>query len=211
MVLGNLWPGHRVRCIEPACRDLPVRALLGRSTLGGQLSGKREEELLQFGLSQWLFPLRPFAGRAFAHAGGDDLESGAIERSRNRSQLSDDVLAVAPLLDHRDHAGKLALRAPQPVQYCGNAFFVTNHHGPFALCVEIQHSPGGIQANLLLVLGVGQCPLRGTKGLDQQLGTQCGRTEAADLRAESAVGPQPSAPLVWAAQAQGQYGAIIDR
>ena len=90
------------------------------------------------------FPFCRFAGGAFAHAGGDDLESGAVQRPRNRGELRDDVLAVTPLLDHRDHAGKLALRAPQPIQHCGNAFFVTNHRGPFASDV-VHHSPGGIR------------------------------------------------------------------
>lgn len=38
--------------------------------------------------------------QALAQTGGDDLESRLVQRSRNSGQLSDDVRAVAALLDH---------------------------------------------------------------------------------------------------------------
>ncbi len=78
--------------------------------------GQRQEQLLQARAHRLgvlaVLPAGFDVGHALLQAGGDDRESGAVQRPGGGGQLRDDVLAVPPLLDHPDHSGDLALRTP---------------------------------------------------------------------------------------------------
>ena len=66
-------------------------------------------------------------GRAFAEAAGDDLEAGAVQCLGYRRELGHHVFAIATLLNHRDHAGELALGPTQPVEDLGDVVLITQH------------------------------------------------------------------------------------
>ncbi len=66
-------------------------------------SGEREEELFEFGFGHRFLAVRGITGHTFTQTGSDNLEACAIQCTRHRRELGDHVLAVAALLDHRDH------------------------------------------------------------------------------------------------------------
>ena len=66
---------------------------------------------------------------ALLETAGDDAEAGLVQGAGDGGELGDDVLAVAALLEHPDHARDLSLGAAQPGDrgLCG---VVLELHGP---------------------------------------------------------------------------------
>src|SRR5690349_12585086 len=91
------------------------------------LSGQREEQLLQLGFRHGLIAVGCIASHAFPQSRRDNLEPGTVQRTGDRGELGDDVLAVAALFDHRDHSIELSSSAAQSIQHCHNGVFITNH------------------------------------------------------------------------------------
>src|ERR1700730_7939728 len=126
----------------PSRRRLAVEPL-SRSPSPPHRSGQCHEELLQLGFGHRVLAIGPGAGDAFSEPRGDDLESGSVQGARHRGELGDHVLAVAALLDHRDHAVQLSLGASQSIQHCGDAVLIPNHGRPFVSVAIATHSPPG--------------------------------------------------------------------
>src|SRR5690606_13010673 len=66
-------------------------------------------------------------GEALLQAGGDDREPGPVEGPGDRCELRDDVLAVAPLLEHPQDAVELAASPLDPVDDRGHRRGVELH------------------------------------------------------------------------------------
>src|SRR5690349_3609733 len=92
-----------------------------------QMSGEGEEEPLE--LSAVGLGSAVAVERALLEASCDDLETGPVEGTGRRRQLRDHVRAVAPLLDHLDHAANLALGPLQPSDHAGHRLAVCFHAG----------------------------------------------------------------------------------
>src|SRR6202022_1482758 len=116
------------------------------------MSCQREEQLFQLGFAHRGRAGGAFPGDAPPKSRGDDFEPGAIQCTGDRSQLSDNVLALAALFDHGDHARELPLRAAQAVQYSGDAVFVPNHWVSLRLSGNCNAVPTGVYARLVLNL-----------------------------------------------------------
>ncbi len=67
----------------------------------------RERKSFSIFLTSTLSMLVAF-GEALLQAGGDDGEAGPVQRAGDGGELGDDVLAVASLLEHPQHAVELA-------------------------------------------------------------------------------------------------------
>jgi hypothetical protein len=106
---------HIVTAVVPRCF---IAMLLIVSSFRPGHSRQAQEKLFQLVDRQWRRTLGRAAGaiQAVTQTRGDDLEAGAIERSRHCSQLRHDVLTVASLLDHRDDAAELPVCPAQPVE-----------------------------------------------------------------------------------------------
>jgi hypothetical protein len=90
-------------------------------------SGQSQEQLFQLSFGQWRPTAYAATGDALSKTRRDDLEPGSVKCARHRRELGHYVLAVPALLDHRDHASELALRAPQPIEHRSDAVLVTSH------------------------------------------------------------------------------------
>src|SRR5680860_428259 len=97
-------------------------------------SGQGEEEFLH-GLD--VHGILPVGLRqTLLEAGRDDGEAGPVQGAVHRSELGDDVLAVAALLDHAQDAADLALGSAQPVDHGAHLVRVQlNHRGSFEVVV----------------------------------------------------------------------------
>jgi len=82
---------------------------LSRSPFPPHPSGQCHEELFQLGFGHRVLAIGPCAGDAFSKPRATILTSGSVQGARHRGELGDHVLAVAALLDHRDHAVQLSL------------------------------------------------------------------------------------------------------
>src|SRR5690349_3685305 len=76
------------------------------------MSGQGEEEPLE--LVEVVLGHLPLAGRR-PQLVGDDREPRPVERARHRLQLVHDLLEIATLLEHAEHAGQLPLSTLDPV------------------------------------------------------------------------------------------------
>src|SRR5665647_1678824 len=112
-------------------------------------SGQGEEELLQ-GLGVHRVGAVGL-GQALLEAGRDDGEAGPVQGAVGRSELGDDVLAVAALLDHAQDAADLALGSAQPVDHGAHLVRVQlNHGGSFEVAVAsdaVQLSAGACESD----------------------------------------------------------------
>src|SRR5215467_186351 len=88
-------------------------------------SGQGEEEPLKLGAVG--VGCTVSVERALLEAGRDDLETGPVECPGRRRELRHHVGAVAPLLDHFDHAADLALSPLQPPDHAGHRLAVCFH------------------------------------------------------------------------------------
>src|SRR6476469_9910963 len=89
-------------------------------------SGKGQEELLQGLGVHRVGAVR--VGQALLETAGDDGEAGPVEGAVHGGELGHDVLAVAALLDHPQHAAELALGAAQTVEDGGHLVRVELDH-----------------------------------------------------------------------------------
>ncbi|BAC16866.1 hypothetical protein [Corynebacterium efficiens YS-314] len=72
-----------------------------------------EEELLHLLLVHRLIRV----GQALLKAGGDDGETGAVQRLAHGGELGDHILALSTLLQHAHHGGQLSLGALEAVDH----------------------------------------------------------------------------------------------
>ncbi len=106
---------------EPRARALArrLRHRLGTGWAAAERTGRPEPARVSSGQGEeeLLHPLgvdaveAVVAGKALPQAGGHDREARPVEGTGDGRELGDDVLAVATLLDHAEHAGELTLRA----------------------------------------------------------------------------------------------------
>src|SRR6516165_10680092 len=118
------------------------------------MSGQGEEEPLELGAVGVGGTIS--VERALLQAGRDDLEAGPVECPGRRRELRHHIGAVAPLLDHLDHAADLALSPLQPPDHAGHRLAVCFHanslkagarpQGPAVVPSDFQHTLGGISA-----------------------------------------------------------------
>src|SRR6476469_1606077 len=97
--------------------------LIARCRVG---SGKGQDELLQRLGVHRVGSVR--VGQALLETAGDDGEAGPVEGAVDGGELGHDVLAVAALLDHPQHAAELALGAAQTVEDRGHLVRVELDH-----------------------------------------------------------------------------------
>src|SRR5215469_12785307 len=90
----------------------------------GPVSGQGEEKLLQLLLG---YRGTILTRKALPHPAGHDLEAGPVERPGHRGELGDHVLAVPPVLDHRDDPGQLALGTAEPVEHRASSLLIELH------------------------------------------------------------------------------------
>ncbi|CDZ91160.1 conserved hypothetical protein [Rhodococcus ruber] len=104
-------------------RSVVARASVIALLRDSLMSGEREEELLEFLLGQLVDAgVVLLVEDALPQPGGDDLEAGPVQGTRDRGELGDHLAALAPALDHGDDPGELALRTAQPVENLGGGF-----------------------------------------------------------------------------------------
>jgi hypothetical protein len=101
-----------------ACRETARQCrLLRRGAQTPWPSGEGKEQLLQRCAIDVGRVLR--IDKTLSEVLRDDREARLVQRAGYRSELRDDIAAVAVSFNHSDDTGKLAGRAAQPVDQCG--------------------------------------------------------------------------------------------